>query len=119
MKNRRGEDHRRVSAALWICYPYGGPIWYGGNAEERESLRSCYENSLRIAEENGIRRIAFPSISTGAYYFPVQEAAAIAVNLVRAFLREHETAFDLLEWVLFDDNTWKVYQKQIKAEESV
>ena len=96
-----------------------GPIWYGGTVGERELLAWCYENSLKIAEENGIRRIAFPSISTGAYHFPVRKAAVIAVNTVRTFLREHEAAFDLVEWVLFDDDTWKAYQEQIETEECI
>ena len=79
-----------------------GPIWEGGYACEEELLASCYYNSLRLAEEQGIRTIAFPSISTGVYCFPVELAARTAVSTVVRYLRENSQAFDLIEWVLFD-----------------
>jgi O-acetyl-ADP-ribose deacetylase (regulator of RNase III) len=63
-----------------------GPIWNGGKSGEREKLRACYTNSLRLAAENGLQSIAFPCISTGVYRFPADEAAKIAVESVRAFL---------------------------------
>ena len=59
-----------------------GPIWYGGNNDEDKLLASCYYNSMKLAMENGIRTIAFPSVSTGVYCFPVERAAKIAVNTV-------------------------------------
>ena len=65
-----------------------GPIWYGGNNDEDKLLASCYYNSMKIAVENGIRTIAFPSISTGVYCFPVERAAKIAVDTVHRFLQE-------------------------------
>ena len=64
-----------------------GPIWYGGNNDEDKLLASCYYNSMKIAVENGIRTIAFPSISTGVYCFPVERAAKIAVDTVHRFLQ--------------------------------
>ena len=60
-----------------------GPVWSGGNRREAELLANCYKNSLRVALENGIRSVAFPSISTGAYRFPLEKAAKIAVSTVR------------------------------------
>ncbi len=63
-----------------------GPIWDGGQSGERDELRACYKNSLRLAAENGLQSIAFPCISTGVYRFPADEAAKIAVESVRAFL---------------------------------
>ena len=66
-----------------------GPIWYGGNNDEDKLLASCYYNSMKIAVENGIRTIAFPSISTGVYCFPVERAAKIAVDTVHRFLQEN------------------------------
>lgn len=68
---------------------------------------------MRLAMEYGIRSIAFPSISTGIYHFPVDQAAKIAVNTVKQFLDEHEGQFDLVEWVLFDEYTEKVYAQEV------
>ena len=62
-----------------------GPIWYVGNDGEPELLANAYRNSLQCAVDNGISTIAFPSISTGVYSYPVQKAAAIAVKAVRDF----------------------------------
>ena len=66
-----------------------GPIWNWGNYNEEELLASCYRNSLKLAVENGIRTIAFPSISTGVYAFPVDLAAEVAVGTVNRFLKEN------------------------------
>lgn len=63
--------------------------------------------------ENGIRSIAFPSISTGIYHFPVEQAAKIAVNTVKRFLDDNEGMFVLAEWVLFDKHTEKVYETEV------
>lgn len=90
-----------------------GPVWNGGSANEEELLESCYYNSMRIAMDNGIRTIAFPSISTGIYHFPVELAAKIAVKTVAGFLHEHEKEFDLVEWVLFDEYTERVYRSEV------
>lgn len=92
-----------------------GPVWHGGDHGEAELLASCYRRSLQVAAEHGIRRIAFPSISTGVYHYPVKEAAKIAVGTVTEFLEEHPDAFDVVEWVLFDDNTMQVYEQAIAA----
>ena len=91
-----------------------GPIWHGGTMQEREKLTACYENSLQVALDHGIRTIAFPSISTGVYHYPVNQAAEIAVGTVKAFLEGHPGMFDLVEWVLFDDRTYAVYQAAIE-----
>lgn len=90
-----------------------GPVWHGGDHGEAELLASCYRRSLQVAAEHGIRRIAFPSISTGVYHYPVREAARIAVETVSEFIVEHPEAFDVVEWVLFDDNTMQVYEQAI------
>lgn len=66
-----------------------GPVWKGGNSNEREQLASCYRNSLEIAIGHGVRTIAFPSISTGVYGYPVREAAEVALNEISVFLAEH------------------------------
>ena len=86
-----------------------GPIWSGGRRNEAELLANCYWNSLQLAVKHGIRRIAFPSISTGVYSYPKEQAAEIAVYTVNEFLEENPGALDLVEWALFDDDTLRVY----------
>ena len=90
-----------------------GPIWHGGRSREEELLANCYFNSMKLAVENEIRTIAFPSISTGVYSFPVELAAKIAVRTVNGFLQDHPDCFDLVEWVLFDDYTESVYKAEV------
>lgn len=94
-----------------------GPVWNGGQKQEAELLANCYLNSMKIAMEKGIRTIAFPSISTGIYRFPVELAAEIAVKTVAQFLQENENRFDLVEWVLFDDRTKAVYEHAVEKVE--
>jgi len=74
-----------------------GSVWHGGGNGERELLRSCYANSLKLAAEHGLQSIAFPCISTGVYCFPPDEAAKIAVETVREFLKSPGT----LQTVIF------------------
>lgn len=90
-----------------------GPIWNGGRNREEELLANCYFNSMKLARDNGIRSIAFPSISTGVYSFPVELAAKIAVRTVARFLQENPGQFDLVEWVLFDSHTESVYEAEV------
>lgn len=90
-----------------------GPVWNGGNSNELELLASCYFNSLKLAMEKGIRTIAFPSISTGVYRFPVDKAAKIAVSTVVGFIEDNPDAFDLVEWILFDKNTESYYEMEV------
>lgn len=90
-----------------------GPIWYGGNNDEDKLLADCYYNSLKLAMENNIRTIAFPSISTGVYHFPVERAAKIAVKTVCRFLQENPDRFDLVEWVLFNDQAASAYETEV------
>lgn len=92
-----------------------GPIWRGGKSNEAELLASCYYNSMKIAAENGIKSIAFPSISTGVYHFPVDLAAKIAVSTVKRFLDANPGTVEIVEWVLFDENTYSYYEKEVDA----
>ena len=91
-----------------------GPRWHGGNNNEAGLLASCYESSLKVAMENGIRTIAFPSISTGAFAYPVKDAARVAVSAVKQFVDEHPDAFDDIYWVLFDNQTKSVYERVLE-----
>lgn len=90
-----------------------GPVWNGGEKDEAALLANCYYNSMTLAVEKGIRTIAFPSISTGIYHFPVQLAARIAVGTVARFVEENTGKIDMIEWVLFDDNTYSVYETEV------
>lgn len=92
-----------------------GPVWRGGSCSEDALLAACYTNSLKLAMDHGIRRIAFPSISTGVYRFPIPRAAEIAVDTVRSFLREHPNAFDLIVWVLFNDANMAAYSRLLTS----
>ena len=89
-----------------------GPIWRGGTAGEPELLASCYRESLRLAVEHGIKTIAFPSISTGVYGYPIAQAAVIALNAVKQFLEEHDDLDDV-RFVLFDDVTYDAYKNAL------
>ena len=86
-----------------------GPVWNGGSSNEEELLAGCYRRSLEVAKDNGIRKIAFPSISTGVYHFPVGKAAVIAVDTVKKVIEENPEAFDLIRWVLFDEESQRAY----------
>ena len=95
-----------------------GPIWRGGGNEERELLASSYRSSLDRAREKGAKSVAFPSISTGVYHFPLDEAVNIAVGTVRDYVSEHPEAFDKVMWVLFDDRTYRAYSSMINGQVS-
>lgn len=85
-----------------------GPIWHGGVNGEDELLASCYRNSLRIAQENDMKSIAFPSISTGVYRFPIERAAKIAICEINTFLKIDKN-IEKVAMVCFDDKTYQAY----------
>lgn len=90
-----------------------GPVWHGGKHHEEELLASCYRNSLQVAIDHKIRSVAFPSISTGVYSYPLEDAAKIAIWTVNQFIEEHPGELELVEWVLFDKNTYEEYDKAL------
>jgi len=85
-----------------------GPIWRGGNQDEEKLLINAYQSSLALAKEKGIRSLSFPSISTGAYGYPIQAAARVALSTVRDFLTQHD--FEEVRFVLFSDGDLKTYE---------
>jgi len=87
-----------------------GPVWHGGDRGEAGLLASCYESSLRLALDNGLRTIAFPSISTGAYGYPIEEAAQIAVRTVRDFVADN-SGLERVVFVLFSASDLAVYER--------
>ena len=86
-----------------------GPVWNGGSRGEPEILANCYNNSLRLAVENGIRSIAFPAISCGAYRYPVAEAAEIAMETTRDFLQAGND-IDKVIFVVATGEIFKAYE---------
>jgi len=92
-----------------------GPVWNGGNHHEAEMLASCYRRCLSLAQEHGVRSIAFPCISTGVYGFPKDKAARIAVNELRAIATEAdcEQSFSVTRVIIvvFDNETLEIYRR--------
>ena len=99
--------------AAWVIHTVG-PVWSGGLRNEDRALASCYRSSLRLAKEYGIRKLAFPSISTGAYRFPVDPAARIAVREIVAFLEANQIP-DEVRIVCFDQGTYRAYTAALDA----
>lgn len=105
----------RLPCAYVIHTP--GPRWNGGKQnKEQKLLASCYQSCLELAVKNGIRSIAFPSISTGIYCFPLDEAAKIAISTAKKFVADHPGELDVIKWVLFDDTTLRAYEKELELQ---
>jgi O-acetyl-ADP-ribose deacetylase len=90
-----------------------GPVWHGGNSNEDQLLASAYRESLKTAQENQVKSISFPSISTGAYGYPVEMAAKIAIRTIKSFL-EANTSITEVVLVLFDSATYTTYEKALQ-----
>ena len=89
-----------------------GPVWNGGQKNEKENLADCYRNSLQLAVDNDCKTIAFPNISTGVYKFPKDEAARIAVGSVVDFLSKSDK-IDKVIFVCFDDDNFDYIHRQL------
>ena len=89
-----------------------GPVWRGGGSEDEKLLAAAYRNSLRVAVENELKSIAFPSISTGAYRYPVEKAARTAIAAVKGFIEENP-ALDEVVFVLFSEQDYEVYSRAL------
>ncbi len=87
-----------------------GPIYIDGLHNEAELLNNCYVNSLKLASKNSIKTMAFPSISTGAYRYPIEDAAEIGLQTAIAYLKEHDD-IELIRFVLFGNDALGVYEK--------
>ena len=86
-----------------------GPIWHGGGHGEDKLLTSAYLECLKLATAYKLRSLTFPSISTGAYGYPLAEAARVAINTVMAFLRENPTSLEKVVFVLYDSKAYQTY----------
>jgi O-acetyl-ADP-ribose deacetylase (regulator of RNase III) len=87
-----------------------GPVWRGGKQREPETLANCYQSSLQLAVENGIKTVAFPAISCGAYGYPIPDAAQIAVKTTRDFLATKDR-IDKVTFVLWGEDIYDAYRQ--------
>ena len=99
--------------AKWVIHTVG-PVWRGGGANEDALLASCYRNSLALAAQHNLHTIAFPAISTGAYRFPSDKAARIAVTEVRNFLQQDTSIAEII-FVCFGAEAYSAYRKALAA----
>jgi O-acetyl-ADP-ribose deacetylase (regulator of RNase III) len=90
-----------------------GPIWHGGKKGEPETLASAYRESLQKAVEHKLRSVSFPSISTGVYGYPVDQAAKVAIGTVIGFLKRDESLQEVV-FVLFDSRTFDAYRRALE-----
>jgi len=97
--------------AKWVIHTVG-PVWRGGLHREDELLAQCYRNSLRLAQQHAARTVAFPSVSTGAYGFPVDRASAIALREISAFLKTSSIPENVIV-VCFDADTFDRYTRAL------
>jgi len=96
--------------AKWVIHTVG-PVWHGGRQNEPALLANCYRNSLKLAREHGVKTIAFPGISTGVYGYPKDEAAKIAVTV----MREYESRFDEIIACCFSAGDKALYEKLLST----
>ena len=89
-----------------------GPIWHGGGAGEEELLASCHSRAIELAEEHGCSSVAFPAISTGAYGYPVELAAPVAIAATQAALAGHPSV-EVARFVFRDDATLRAYETHL------
>lgn len=91
-----------------------GPVWRGGNKNEDKQLESCYTNTLKLADENGVKTLAFPSISTGIYRFPIDRASRIAVKTVKNYFAG-DTGIEKVVFVCFSKKDYEEYMETEKG----
>jgi O-acetyl-ADP-ribose deacetylase (regulator of RNase III) len=94
-----------------------GPIWHGGGRGEPQQLAACYRNCLSVAVQHGIRSIAFPSISTGAYDYPLMAAASVAAEVTVRFLRANDAALDRVTFCCFGRAAHQAYAAAVLVAE--
>lgn len=97
----------------WVIHTVG-PIWFGGSRGEGESLASCYRRALEVADELGVKSVAFPAISTGAFGFPEAEAAVTAVRT----LRSASTEVELARLIAFNRHSFRLLQREVDRVEN-
>ncbi len=104
--------------AQWVFHAVG-PVYAGGHRGEASQLASCYRACLALAEERRIRTITFPSISTGAYRYPIHDAARIATGAVAAHLKRPDATLEQAVFVLFDQGAFEAYRIALERADPV
>lgn len=99
--------------ATWVIHTVG-PVWRGGGHGEAELLACCYRRSMQIAEQHGVRTIAFPAISAGAYRYPIEGAATVAIDAVAQFLDESQSSIQVV-FCCFSSRHLGIYQRQLES----
>jgi len=101
-------------AAKYVIHTVG-PVWLGGNRGEAELLASAYRESLKLAVAYKLKSLSFPSISTGAYGYPLAEAAKVVVEAVLDFLKQNHTPLEQVVFVLYDSRAYQVYSSALES----
>jgi O-acetyl-ADP-ribose deacetylase len=91
-----------------------GPVWYGGGNDEPMLLTNAYFNSLKLGAENNVTSIAFPSISTGVYGYPIEMACPVAINTITTFLKNESHKYNLVRFIFFSGPDYAIYEKNFK-----
>lgn len=99
--------------ARWVIHTVG-PVWRGGNQSEDELLARAYRSSLLLARQQGVRTVAFPSISTGVYGFPLERAARIALREITAFMRDAPGSIEGVTLVAHGEHAYRVYTRALE-----
>jgi len=102
--------------ARWVIHTVG-PVWHGGARDEDDLLAQCYRNSLKLASEKGVHTVAFPSISTGVYRFPIERACRIAIREVKTFLRS-DTSVARVVFCCFSTADAAIYRAALNESEA-
>ncbi len=108
-----GSGRLRERGIKWVIHTVG-PVWRGGKYREAEALERCYRNSMALARNLGAESMAFPSISTGAYGYPVEKAAEIALYAIIDELESHE-GIEEVRMVLYSTYDFKIYAESLKS----
>ena len=94
-----------------------GPVWHGGQKDEKELLANAYTNSLKLATEYGVKRISFPNISTGVYRFPKELAVQVAIAAVTSYMEDEKIVEEVI-FICFDPENHSLYQEKLKITSS-
>ncbi len=100
--------------AKYVIHTVGPVVWHGGSKDEAALLESAYRESLKLVADSHLASISFPSISTGAYGYPVDKASKVALEAVISFLRESTTSLKEVVFVLFDSRTFDAYSAALR-----